>query len=198
MARQPRSIADDIESLPHWARVAFAARCARAVLPLFRDAWPAAGPSRLSSLEAAIAFAERSAAAAAADGESDGVVSAAVATAGAVLMPTYGMALDGPEPSGEAACYVASFASKVAEWSARAALADPGESGQAALEALGFVRQVAEAAANEVVVTSLESDLAVLSRVAARGGWRDQTPVPASAFELLSEGVQEKPWWRFW
>ena len=67
-----------------------------------------------------------------------------------------------------------------------------------ALEAFGFVRQVAEAAEDEGVVTALERDFEVLSRVAARGGWGDQTPVPASAFDLPAEGVQEKPWWRFW
>jgi hypothetical protein len=196
--RRARSIVDDIESLPHWARVAFAARCARRVLPLFRDAWPDAAAGRLASLITAVELAERSAAAAAPDGGSEDVVIEAVATAGAALMPTYGMPLEEPAPSDEAACYVASFASKVAEWSARAALGDAAESGNAALEAFGFVRQVAEAAANEVVVASLESDVEVLSRVAARGGWGDQTPVPASVFALLSEGVPEKPWWRFW
>lgn len=198
MARRSRSLADDIASLPHWARVAFAARCARTVLPLFRSAWPDAAPRRVASLEAAIQFAEQSAAAASVAGESDGVVRGAVATAGAALMPTYGTPIEEPEPEGEAACYIASFASKVAEWSARAALDGPVESGQAALEAFGFVRQVAEKAASEGVVTALENDLVALKRVAARGGWGDKTAVPASVFELLSEGPQKKPWWRFW
>jgi hypothetical protein len=113
-------------------------------------------------------------------------------------MPTYGMPVDDPEPTDKAACYVASFAAKVAEWSARAALGAPAESGRAALEAFGFVRQVAETAANEDILASLESDLVGLSRVVAQGGWGDQTPVPASVFDLLSEKTQKRPWWRFW
>ncbi len=198
MSRRSRSIPDDIESLPHWARVAFAARCARAVLPLFKGAWPDAPAGRRASLTTAAEFAERSAAAAAVDGGSDDVAKGAVATAGAALMPTYGMPLDEPAPADEAGCYAASFAAKVAEWSARAALGGPAESAKAALEAFGFVRQAAEAAEHEGVVAALERDFEVLSRVAARGGWGDQTPVPASVFALPSEGVQEKPWWRFW
>src|SRR5438552_2221502 len=33
---------EEIEKLPRWARVAFAARCARRVLPAFKHFWPEA------------------------------------------------------------------------------------------------------------------------------------------------------------
>lgn len=44
MAEEPvREITkEDIEPLPRWARVAFAARCARRVLPLYLQSWPSA------------------------------------------------------------------------------------------------------------------------------------------------------------
>jgi hypothetical protein len=176
VSRRSRSIPDGIESLPHWARVAFAARCARAVLPLFKSAWPHAAVGRLASLTRAAEFAERSAATAVTEGGAEDVAMGAAATAGAALMPTYGMSLDEPAPADEAGCCVASFAAKVAEWAARAALGGPTESANAALEAFGFVRQVAEAAEDEGVVTALERDFEVLSRLAARGGWGTRPP----------------------
>jgi hypothetical protein len=198
MAKRPRSVPDAIDALPHWARVAFAARCARKVLPLLRDAWPAAPASRVGDLEKAIEFAERSAAAAETDAESIDVVVNVVATAGAALCPTYGVALDEPEPAGEAECHIASFAAKAAEWAARAALADPAESNSAALEAFGFVRKVAQAAEHPRVVSRLAREAVRLARRAARRGWVDHTPVAPSAFKGLSKDEPDRPWWRFW
>lgn len=53
---------EEIEKLPRWARVAFAARCARRVLPIVRRAWPEGDrPHLLEAVEAAVAFAENAA-----------------------------------------------------------------------------------------------------------------------------------------
>lgn len=49
----------NVKNLPRLARIAFAARCARTVQPLFVELWPAASPQALSFLEKAIAIAER-------------------------------------------------------------------------------------------------------------------------------------------
>ena len=60
-------IRDELTDLPRWACVAFAARCARRVLPLFARAWPAA-PRRFSyAVARAVTLAERAAAHAGAD-----------------------------------------------------------------------------------------------------------------------------------
>lgn len=48
----------DIKSLPRWACVAFAARCARRTLPIVRGMWPDVPESVMKSLDAAIAIAE--------------------------------------------------------------------------------------------------------------------------------------------
>jgi hypothetical protein len=109
-----RSIANDMASLPHWARVAFAARCARQALPLFQRFWPHATPARQASLQTAIRLSEQSAAdGRAAEGLNDAVI-AAVVTAGAALVPVYGMPDEEPCPADKNACHVASFAAKVA------------------------------------------------------------------------------------
>ena len=52
---------DDIRQLPRWARLAFAARCARRVLPLFQHSWPDAPAEYVQVLERAVAVAETSA-----------------------------------------------------------------------------------------------------------------------------------------
>lgn len=70
----------DPERLPHWTRVAFAARCARRVQPLFAEAWPDATPGRVEAVERAIVLAEQSAAEQmACDGLKDAVLGAVMA-----------------------------------------------------------------------------------------------------------------------
>ncbi|HEX4612920.1 MAG TPA: hypothetical protein VH092_32305 [Urbifossiella sp.] len=50
---------DDIRRLPRWARVAFAARCARRVAPLFQQFWPKALPKHVRAVEHAVEIAEQ-------------------------------------------------------------------------------------------------------------------------------------------
>ncbi|HEV3385202.1 MAG TPA: hypothetical protein VG097_10310 [Gemmata sp.] len=53
---------DELVRLPRWARVAFAARCARRVLPLFPFRWPDAPTNYVATLTWAVEVGERSAA----------------------------------------------------------------------------------------------------------------------------------------
>lgn len=48
----------DLRALPRWARVAFAARCARRVEPLFRYFWPDAAASDMAAIAVAVQTAE--------------------------------------------------------------------------------------------------------------------------------------------
>lgn len=52
---------EEIARLPRWARVAFAARCARRSLPLFRSGWPDAPAQSISILEEGVQKLESSA-----------------------------------------------------------------------------------------------------------------------------------------
>lgn len=78
---------DEILQLPRWARVAFAARCARRVQPLFLAAWPQVPQKYAEAIVRAIDFAEQSAADAAkaayADADADADAYAARADAAA-------------------------------------------------------------------------------------------------------------------
>ena len=193
-----RSVLEDIESLPHWARVAFAARCGRNAMPLFRRFWPNAQQEREESLEHALHLAEQ----AAAKGRVvEGLKAAriqAVITAGVALRPVYGMAGEEPGPVGEKACHIASFVAKVAEWAAKAAQDDSGASANAALEAYTFCRDAADTAEAVDLVEQLPVELTALCRVAARGRWSDNTSVPPSVFASPIDGARLRPWWRFW
>ena len=49
---------EDFEKLPRWAVVAFAARCARRVQPLFKAGWPDAPGDSIRAVEHAVDTAE--------------------------------------------------------------------------------------------------------------------------------------------
>lgn len=53
---------EEIAALPRWARVAFAARCARRVSPLFRHGWPDVPAHHRKAVVRSVEIAERSAA----------------------------------------------------------------------------------------------------------------------------------------
>lgn len=167
------SDAEALERLPHWARVAFAARCGRACLPLFRSAWPAA-EDRLATLLAAVGLAERAAAAGADVAGARAAAVEACMVAGAALMPTT------PDPPADRT--VASLAAKPAEFAARAAGdGPPGSTGWAA-EGYGFAVQAAAEAGMPRIVRGLDADFRRLARAAAAGNWTDGTSVPTDVF----------------
>jgi hypothetical protein len=199
MARSRRWVIDHIESLPHWARVAFAARCARRALPLLGRYWDGVPPHRVASLAAALDLVERSAA----EGRPlDGLEEAsadATKAAGAALMGIHRFRNVERAPTDEHAAWTASSAAKPVEWAAKAALAAPDGSAHAALEAFVWAQDTAHAAEEIGIIEGLHDDLEGLSRVAHRGGWTAQTPVPPTVFDLLS-GLCEapRPWWKVW
>jgi hypothetical protein len=182
---------DDLEALPHWARVVFAARCARAVLPHMRRAWPNISTEHLRALEAAIALTEEASTAGKGQGQEQ-LLDAAIGSmgvAGLALMPSYGFESEEPVPSGNDNCLISSFAAKIVEWSARAAHEGPETSANALLEAWSYVGEIAGLTNDcDHLTTNLQRELSQLGRVAARGRWTDETPVPPSVFELLSKG----------
>ncbi len=194
-----RSVPEEIGAIPHWARVAFAARCARTMIALFQRFWPNANPARLESLQIAVGLSEQSAA----DGRAvDGLeraVTGTIMTAGAALMPVYGEKdKDEPYPTDENACYIASFVAKAAEWAAKAAQGGPTNSTIYALEAYTFSRDAADVAQAGEMLNRLHSECAALYRLAMKGQWLDRTPVPPSIFSLLPEQLASKPWWKLW
>jgi hypothetical protein len=180
---EERSPAPDLGQLPHWARVAFAARCARRALPLFAKHWPDALPDRRRAVVRAIELAERSAAQGKAAEGLDEARMEVLVTAGAAMTALYGAPADmggkEPLPADGNAGAAASFAAKAAEKAAEAAGGKPSGSAAAALEAFAFARDVGGAAVRE----ALEADCERLAAAARMHGWTDRTPVPADVWK---------------
>ncbi|MGE3804137.1 MAG: DUF4375 domain-containing protein [Gemmataceae bacterium] len=174
-----------LEMLPHWARVAFAARCARHVWPLFEQHWPTATDGRKRTVLQAIELAELSAEEAQpADGLEQAALDALM-TAGAALSVIYGIDREDNEPmppDGNAASSAAAVA-KAAEFAARAAQAGVKESVQPAGESAAFALQAAEE--DEELGERIRHDLARLQVAALRERWKDRTPVSAALIESL-------------
>jgi hypothetical protein len=168
----------DPSRLSHWSRVAFAARCARRVQPLFAEAWPDATAARKEAVERAIALAERSVAERqVCDGLKEAMLGAVMAAGRALIPHLYPVPVETsePTPADREAAVVASLAANVAGKAAEAALVGPQRSGEVAREAVSFALDAIRSAGRPGLVEVLEAD-----------------------FETADEGQPKRPWWRFW
>jgi membrane associated rhomboid family serine protease len=169
----------DCERLPHWGRVAFAARCARRAYPLFEESWPTAPARHARAVEGAADLAEESAAAGRArDGLKEAVVGARLAANAALDR------VGESAPADARAGAIASRAAKVAERAVTAARTSADGSAGPAQEAWDLVRKAAAEAGDEAVVRALKEDYARLRLAAARGDWTDRTAVPPATFDV--------------
>jgi hypothetical protein len=173
----------DVTLLPHWARVAFAARCARRVHPLFNRCWSRAAARRTDAIRLAIELAEQSSAAGkAVEGLKSATIDA-VATAGAALSPVYGFESKEPTPDDADSATIASFVANAAGKAADAAQATSSVSSGLAFEAYGFAQDAATNASAVGILIDIEQDFARLYRAVIRGRWKDKTPVPSTVFD---------------
>jgi hypothetical protein len=201
----PRSldpVAVGIKELPHWARVAFAAHCARIVFPLFDTFWPNALPKRRAAVQNAIRLAEEAAANGRASDDLTKAVVGAVSTAGAALRTLYGIPEghedDEPGPADGNIAMQAAAVAKTAENAAEAARHPSHRSGEFACSAYAFGRDLVWES-HHYLHEKMAADFDVLRRAARRGRWKDRTPVPSWAFTITNdEGERDKPWWKFW
>jgi len=200
--RQLDPVAVGIPELPHWARVAFAARCARLVYPYFPRFWPDARPERPLSIARATQLAERSAGAGNAADGLESVATDALMTAGAALaISLYGYPMEDPEPGppdGTAATHALQIA-KAAEFAARAALAGPKQSANSATEAYVWARGLATDLGEWELFETMQREFKELRRAARRGRWTHRTAVPPEVFDEGYEPEEpSKPWWKIW
>nr|CAA9293149.1 hypothetical protein AVDCRST_MAG63-4535 [uncultured Armatimonadetes bacterium] len=171
----------DLARLPLWAAVAFAARCARRVQPLFEAGWPQTAKFRraraeqAAALERAIAVAERFAAQAAGEpgysaaADADHAVDAQTAAgqfAADKAITAYADAAAG-------AAYAADVAADLtagAAWARREDVYDLA------------ARAVRGAASHPPTQADIRQDFERLVGAAQGQEWDDRTPVPATFF----------------
>lgn len=176
--RRLMPVAVDIKPLPRWARVAFAARCSRRVLPLFRHFWPSAPVDRVRAIATAVEFAEQAAATLAVSCERAREVTRAAERA------AHGSRSRGA--SSVAACCGA--AARVAPSTRPLGVA---HGPQLAYELLVRVATLSTAR----IVTAPARDLDRLSCLAVEQKWNDDTPVPPQVFGPMWDR-EPPPWWR--
>lgn len=158
----------DIAKLPRWAQVAFAARCARRVLPLFKYDWPDAPEKHVQAVENAVHLAEDSAAHAysagvAADDAADDASDAAYAAYDARAADAY---------DSYDAAYATSYAAHAAAY-------------DAATAAAAATAATAAARVRAGTLFAIVSDYARLVDRAHEEQWTDDTPVPPAVFGAL-------------
>lgn len=203
----------ELKTLPCWARVAFAARCARRVQPLFRAAWPQAAKEHIETVDTAVTAAERSAA----SGDPYAV--------GARVPPSFTAVADATAAAADAARYAlcAAYSVVVAEMkraqaganaaiqaankpSAAADRADEAlevdDADNVVADAAACAAQAVDAAAAShaegaayvraysVVRAAMHRDFELLKEAAVREEWTDDTPVAPEFFgPLWPQGV---------
>jgi len=183
---KPSKTAAQIMKLPHWARVAYAARCARHVLRVFDLNWPNSPTKYRQAVLNAIGAAEYCAAKGHPNNDLSDVIMHATITIGAALGGIYGVPkgreYTGP-PDGNMSS-VAASAAKAAAKAAEAARAPASESTELALESCHLAYSVA---ANDMeMIGAMADELRSISLVAMKGAWSDATAVPRTVFELLA------------
>lgn len=177
--------------LPHWARVAFAAHCARLVFPLLSKYWPRIPMERAARIRFAIDSAANSAAQATPQADLNFLVVEMMAMAGAALVGAVGIS-----PPDERSATFASFIAKVAEKAVDAARCAPAKSETPTREAFDFAEQAASESPE--LARQIKKHQRMLRKAATRGSWTDDTPLSAEELETLLSGGLPRPWWKMW
>lgn len=163
---------EDIAQLPRWAIVAFAARCARRVQPLFTFAWADAPKEHIEAIDLAIIVAERCATyAKVADAlyDANTAKAAYAAKAADATKAAYATKAAAYAVYAARAAYTA-YAADAAAYDAKA----PAYAAKAA--------KVAADAAYTDANALIRRDFDILKETAEREHWTDNTPVPQKVF----------------
>lgn len=188
MANEPHDVTiptrEDLEQLPRWARVAFAARCARRVQPIFILAWRQGSENRARAVEKAITVTENAA--------KNGFVTSSIASVAAddaadSADDVYSTASEQYSNAGRAAARAAAYAADAADSAGRLELhirdTDAGFAARAASSA-------AEASKGESV-RAMHQDYETLAALKKARRWKDTTKVdPDLLGPLWPEGTE--------
>jgi hypothetical protein len=190
---------EEIAKLPRWARVAFAARSARRVLPLFLRNWPTTPQEYVTRLVRAVELVERSATHAGA-GE-DWVPPAGALTCAAYVCDAVNNAAIDRRRAVEV---IKATSAAIAKFKDRAEnIFDPvvaavfhvitSHASGAIANGLATSPGTYNAAV-KVANAIIRRDFDQLARLAEREKWTDDTPVPPSVFGPMWEGTPPA-WW---
>lgn len=165
---------EEIEQLPRWAKLAFAARCARRVLPLFTKYWPDAPKEHVDELAYAVEIAEKNASIAfgitdaqAETAESDEASFLYDAVQDAAIAATKDAKADSRSSH---VAYTVLYAFTENSFTENSSRAD-----------------ISAAAADKSSISSIRSDFTRIWNASRQNKWTDDTPVPPSVFGPLDD-----------
>jgi hypothetical protein len=166
---------EELGKLPRWTIVAFAARCARRVQPLFKALWPKAPAKHCKAVEGAIRLAEFSAA-----------TGRVAAWRGATWRATGRVATRRAATWRAPEADYAAFAAYVAANAAIAADAAP-DAARAAYAAVHAAtpNRAGGKGWRDAVVRATRVDIEKVKTAAKKERWTDETPVPPEFFGPL-------------
>jgi hypothetical protein len=178
----------ELRALPRWALVAFAARCARRVQPLFKDGWPDAPVEDVQALERVIVLAEQSAASASVVPAGEAFAAAEGASAAYAAVDTFAAnTKNAINPANAARFAAAAVAYTTARGTAtpRATEYDAADAAVVASRAASaygaYIDPVAHGPVNAATL-AMRYDLELLTETAKNEKWDDRTPVPPEFF----------------
>jgi|GEM_PF-6759775 len=181
---------EDIEKLPQWARVAFAARCARRVLPLVKRFWKTAPLEQLKSLDVAVKTAENPNVVPSADLTT--ICNAATAAIEEVRAAfAFQCAQAGAYAAARAVRAAVVYAAHASNRASHASELD------SAIECISATAESMFWAATVGTIKSLTApirDFELLRWLAEKDQWTDDTPVPPSVFGQMWEETPPS-WW---
>jgi hypothetical protein len=158
---------EEVQGLPHGARVVFAARCARRVLPLLIQNWPDAPEEEL---ERALALVEQSARQARVDPH--------LAEVSAAVNSLVERSAQSSNQS-ESASFIRGRAARAVAAAALCACTPPEQSGPQAFAAYDYAKAAAGCAYMVLFDPGIRRDLDCLRDAALREHWTDDSAVPA-------------------
>ena len=156
---------EEIKQLPRWAQVAFAARCARRVQPLFTACWPDAPQKHINAVEQAITMTEKAYAYATAD-LADAAYTATAAAA------AYPIAADAAYAAYSAAYAVVAVEAETTTTKAAAAVS----------EAYAAVKKIGSKELESWALAGIRRDFDTLVQLSKKKKWNDDAPVRPEVF----------------
>jgi hypothetical protein len=185
--KEEDSIEAGIGELPQWAQVAFHARCARQVFPLWDEAWPDAPGEYRDAIEQTIVLAELCAA----EGKPVGDLKTAAAhparIAAAALAAHEGReTAEAPPARPQRAALIAAAAGSAVEH----------VTGQDDTGSYLIAKLVTEEADRDDLLEDIHDDFERVRKLARDCGWTDKTPVPPEVFDPTYKPSGK--WWKVW
>ncbi len=180
-ARTNESSTYNLQNLPRWAAVAFAARCVRRLQPLFTDLWPNASRQQIDTIDRAISVTEKAAAMATEVPEFTGDDLIA------------GFASEVEHAATAAHAYISGVIAHAAEEAVRAAITHREAAATASnLAAFAIANPAIAPAVTLKAQLAMRRDLELLFDAARRERWTDATPVAPTFFgPIWPEGAPD-------